>query len=127
MTESAGYLLEDLPIGQQVVRDAQYLGDQNNGESKGVLAIKGLYYNICRTLNSDTLKKIFNRKNNDSTDSLIDAVTEEFKLCQLERIPSFFYEVKPKKRERCIPIGNRHMVYWMWQQPILTMIQNIFV
>ena len=102
MTESAGYLLEDLPIGQQVVRDAQYLGNQNNGESKGDLAIKGLYYNICRTLNSDTLKKIFNRKNNDSTDSLIDALTEEFKLCQLERIHLSFMKTSQKKRERCV-------------------------
>ena len=53
MTEPAGYLLENLPIGQQVVHDAQYLGHQNNGGSKGVLAIKRLCYNVCRALNSD--------------------------------------------------------------------------
>ena len=42
MTESAGYLLKNLPIGEQVVSDAQYLGHQNNAGSKGVLAIKRL-------------------------------------------------------------------------------------
>ena len=110
MTESAGYQLENLPIGEDVVRDAQYLGHQNNGGSRGVLVIKRLCYNICRTLNSDALKKIFNMKN-DSTDSLIGAVTEEFKLYQLEKIPSSFYEAKQKEtRERCIPIRNMHMV-----------------
>ena len=53
MTESAGYLLENLTIGEPVVLDAQYLGHQNNGGSKGVLAIKRLCYNVCRALNSD--------------------------------------------------------------------------
>ena len=128
MTESAGYLLENLPIGEQVKRDRQFLSHQNNGGSKGVLAVKRLCYNVCRALNSDALKKIFNIKNDDSTDSLVDAVTEEFKLYQLEKIPSSFYEAKPKeKRERCIPIGNTHIIYWMWQQPILTVVRNMFV
>ena len=122
MIESARYLLENLPICEQVVCDVQYLGHQNNGGSKGVLAIKGLCYNVCRTLNSDALKKIFNMKN-DSADSLIDAVTEEFKLYELENIPSSFHEAKleEKKREG-YPIGNTHMIYRMWQQPILTTI-----
>ena len=53
MTESAGYLLENLTIGEPVVLDAQYLGHQNNGGSKGVFAIKRLCYNVCRALNSD--------------------------------------------------------------------------
>ena len=157
MTESAGYLLENLPIVEQVVRDGQYLEYQNNGRGKGVLAIKRVYYNVCGTLNSDAVKKIFNMKDDDSTDrlcynvcrmlnsdalkkilnmkdddstdSLIDAV-EEFKLYQHQKIPSIFYEAKPsqtRRRDRCIPIGNMHMVYWIWQQRILTMIQNMFV
>ena len=100
MTEPAGYLLENLPIGQQVVHDAQYLGHQNNGGSKGVLAIKRLCYNACRMLNSDASKKIFNMKNHDSTDTQIDAVTEEFKLYQLEKISSSFYEAKLKEKKR---------------------------
>jgi hypothetical protein len=100
LTESAGYLLEKLPIDEQVVRDAQYLCHQNNGGSKGVLAIKRLCYNVCRTLKPDALKKIFNMKDDDSTDSLIDVVTEEFKLFQLEKIPSAFYEAKPKEKKR---------------------------
>ena len=62
MTESAGYLIDNFPIVEQVVRDAQYLSHQNNGGSKGVLVIKRLCYNVCRTLNSDTLKTIFNFK-----------------------------------------------------------------
>ena len=118
MTESAGYLLENLPIVEQVVRDGQYLEYQNNGRGKGVLAIKRVYCNVCgmlnsgalkkifnmkdddstdrlcyvcRMLNSDALKKILNMKDDDSTDSLIDAV-EEFKLYQHQKIPSIFYE-----------------------------------
>ena len=99
-TESAGYLLDNFPIGEQVVRDAQYLGHQNNDVGKGAVAIKSLCYNVCRTRNSDALKKIFNMKNDDSTDSLTDAVMEEFKLYQLEKIPSSFYEAKPKEKKR---------------------------
>ena len=62
MTESAGYLIDNFPIVEQVVRDAQYLSHQNNGGSNGVLVIKRLCYNVCRTLNSDTMKTIFNFK-----------------------------------------------------------------
>ena len=60
-------------------------------------------------------------------DSLIDAIMEEFKIYQLEKIPSFFYKanLREKKRERFIPIGNTHMVYWMWQQPRPTTIRNM--
>ena len=127
MTESTGYLLENLPISEQVVCDAQYLGHQNNGGSKGVLAIKRLSYNVCRTLNCDSLKKIFNMKN-DFMDCLIEAVMEEFKLYQLEKIPSSFMKPNRKRRrESCIPIGNMHMVYWMWEQLIMTTIQNMFI
>ena len=54
MTESARYLLENLPTSEQVVLDAQYLGHQNNSESKGVLSVKILCYNVCRMLNSDS-------------------------------------------------------------------------
>ena len=79
------------------MHDAQYLGHQNNGGSKGVLATKRLCYNVCRTLNSDALKKIFNLKDYDFTDSLIDAVMEEFKIYQPEKIPSSFYEAKLKE------------------------------
>ena len=50
-TESAGYLLDNFPIGEQVVRDAQYLGHQNNDVGKGAVAIKSLCYNVCRTRN----------------------------------------------------------------------------
>ena len=120
----AGYLLEDLLISEQVLRDAQYLGHESNGGRKGVLAIKRLCY-VCRMLNSDSLKKIFIMKG-DSVDSLIDAVMEEFKLYQPKKIPSSIYEAKPKE-ERCIPIENMHVVYWMWQQAILTSIRNMFV
>ena len=61
-------------------------------------------------------------------DSLIDGITEEFKISQLEKIPSSFYKanLREKKRERCIPIGSTHMVYWMWQQPIQTTIRNMY-
>ena len=157
MTESAGYLQENLPIVEQVVCDEQYLEYQNNGRGKGVLAIKRVYYNVCgtlnsgalkkifnmkdddstdrlcynvcRMLNSDALKKILNMKDDDSTDSLIDAM-EEFKLYQHQKIPSIFSEAKSsqtRRRDRCIPVGNMHMGYWIWQQPILTLIQNMFV
>ena len=68
------------------------------------------------------MKKIFNMKN-DSADSLIDAVTEEFKLYELENTPSSFHEAKLKEKKReGYPIGNTHMIYRMWQQPILTTI-----
>ena len=41
-------------------------------------------------------KKILSMKDDDSMESLTDVVTEEFKFCQLEKIPSSFCEVKPK-------------------------------
>ena len=99
MTESAGYLLQSLPIGEQVYH-AQYLGHQINGGNKGVLAIKRLCYCVYGTLNFGTLKEIFNMKDDDSTDSLIDAVTEELKLYQLEKITSSFYVAKLKEKKR---------------------------
>ena len=46
ITHWARYLLENLSIGEQIVCDAQYLGHQSNGGSKGVLAIKRLCYNV---------------------------------------------------------------------------------
>ena len=39
-------------------------------------------------------------KDDDSTDILIDAVIEELKLYQLEKIPSSSYEAKPKVKKR---------------------------
>ena len=113
MTESAGYLLENLPIVEQVVRDGQYLEYQNNGRGEGVLAIKRVYYNVCGTLNSDALKKIFNMKDDDSTDILIDAVIEELKLYQLEKIPSSSYEAKPKVKKRKV------YSYWRYAYGLL--------
>ena len=91
MNESAEQLPENLPIGDKVLHNAQYLGYQNNAGRKGVLTIKRLCLNLCRTLNSDSAKKIFNMADDDSMDSLVDAVTEGFKLYQLEKIPSSFY------------------------------------
>ena len=41
MTESAGYLLKNLPVGEQVVSDAQYLAIKIMLEAKEFWQLKG--------------------------------------------------------------------------------------
>ena len=76
------------------------LGHQNHSGRKGVSAIKRLCYHVAKALGSDTLTVVFNLKDDDTSNGLADQVFEEFKLYQLEKIPTSFIEAKPEVKKR---------------------------
>ena len=111
LAESAACLLEKLPIDDQALHDAWFLGHQNHGGRKGVLAIKRLCYHVAKALDPATLMTFFNLKGDDTKYSQADQVPEQFKL----KIPTSFIETKPEEKKRSTLTGSMHMAYWMWK------------
>ena len=84
---------------------------KSNDSQNAVKPIKRLSYNIA--LGLDALRKEFKLKEDDTADNLVDMISEEFKLYQLEEIPTSFIKANPKRRheeQRDDLIGSMLMV-----------------
>ena len=104
LVSCCSYLLTKLPRTEQVVNDVQYISHQSQYRSKkAICAIKSLTNSTVNCLDIDVLRKEFKVKDV-TKDDLVDSIIEEFKLYQLENIPSSFTEVisdqKKKRRQR---------------------------
>ena len=99
LAESPPYLLQKLAIYEKVVQDAQFLGNQSRSGRNGLSTIKRLHYHTAKALDSGKLARVFKLNDDDTKDSLADQVSEEFKLYQLQKIPSFTKAKREDKRE----------------------------
>jgi hypothetical protein len=99
MIESANYLVNNLPIDEQVVYDAQFLGHRKQGTKKAGKAIKRLSMEVVNALGHKALKSVFVVNENDTADTIIDRICEEYKLYQIENIPESFTEVKVEQKK----------------------------
>ena len=82
-----------------MVRDAQFLGNQSHSGRNRLSTIKRLHYHTAKALDSGKLARVFKLNDDDTKDSLPDQVSEEFKLYQLQKIPSFTKAKREDKRE----------------------------
>lgn len=99
MIKSAHYLLNNLPINEQVVYDAQFLGPQKRLAKKGVNAVKRLSFEVVKALSPAALKTVFRLKHDENQDMLLDRIAEEYKLYQVEDIPKSFIEGQPEVKK----------------------------
>ena len=113
MINSAHYLLHNLPITEQVVYDAQFLAYNKKSAKRAVKAVKRLSIEVCNALSSDALKAVFRLKNEESKDVVVDRITEEFKLYQIDDIPQSFAEALPEKSKKC------RTSYWKYAYGIM--------
>lgn len=101
LVDCSTYLLEKLPITEQVIYDAQFIGYQSqslDSPKKAANAIKRLAMHVANALGPVALRKEFNLKEGASADDLVDLISEEFKLYQLEAIPKSYTEATPDEK-----------------------------
>ena len=113
MIASAHYLVQNLPIDEQVVYDAQFLGPQKQGTKKSLSAIKRLAREVTNALGPNALKEFYQLKEDESADTVVDRITDEYKIYQLEKIPASFTEVKAEQRK------NNRASYWRYAYGLL--------
>ena len=113
MVECSQYLLNKLPITEQVINDAQFLGHQKQMSKKALNAIKRLSYKVFNALELDVLKREFKLNEDDTKDFLMDQIVEEFKLYQLEDIPKSFFEATSDKKKK------EKLSYWKYAYGLL--------
>ena len=86
--ECAGYLLKNLPLKKQVIRDAKYL--HPNSRSTSSTSVKGIA-RLTRTLAQclgDAFHDVFQLKKEATVDSLVDEISCEWSLYSIDDIPS---------------------------------------
>ena len=80
------YLLNHIPVEDQVVRDAGYLQFSLKGKKSGLNAFLRLSLVVGKTLGSEGLKTYFGDNIKTRCD-LCDKVKQEYSLYQMEKIP----------------------------------------
>ena len=80
------YLLNHIPVEDQVVRDAGYLQFSLKGKKSGLNAFLRLSLAVGKTLGSEGLKTYFGDNIKTRCD-LCDKVKQEYSLYQMEKIP----------------------------------------
>ena len=80
------YLLNHLPVKDQVVRDARYLQFSLKEKKSGLNALSRLSLAVGKTLGSEGLKTYFGDNIKTRCD-LCDKVKQEYSLYQMEKIP----------------------------------------
>ena len=100
--ECAGYLLKNLPLNKQVIRDAKYLHPSSrSASSTSVKGISRLARSVAECL-GDSFHHVFQLQKEATVDSLIDEISCEWSLYSIEDIPSslIFKEekIEPQKK-----------------------------
>ena len=104
------YLLNHIPVEDQVVRDAGYLQFSLKGKKSGLNAFLLLSLAVGKTLGSEGLKTYFGDNIKTRCD-LCDKVKQEYSLYQMEKIPENF--ITKKEEQRTNPLTYQQATsYW---------------
>ena len=106
----AVYLLNHLPVEDQVILDARYLQFSLKEKKSGLNAFSRLNLAVGKTLGSEGLKRYFG-DNIKTRYDLCDKVKQEYSLYQMKKIPENF--ITKEEEERTQPLTYQQATsYW---------------
>ena len=108
LASACNYLLERLPLDNQVIRDARYLHPYSQGDERSSGAIERLVTVTWNALGLKGMIPTFNLKPNSTTFELIDVLKKELDEFKLENIPKDFID----KEKSSFKLKLSNPSYW---------------
>ena len=87
---AATQLQMKLPFNNKIILHAQYLHSEKRKEAHSTSAKSNLSFKIVSTLGNEA-KKVFGSSYDTTVDNIVDKIRQEWKMYQVENIPSAYF------------------------------------
>ena len=88
---AATQLQMKLPFDNKVILHTQYLHPKKQKEAHSTIAISNLLFKIVSTLGNEA-EKVFGSSYDTTVDDIVDKIRQEWKMCEVENIPSAYFQ-----------------------------------